>query len=137
MTIVKIFSVIFDSKQMNLLKRDALCISVDYAERKSSCKPVFAVLEEVFMNLLNISEVAEMLRCSVATIRRRLAEARRGERRFPLPVNKWKEHNLWRAVDIENWTENPIQSKTETTKQTAARQRSETAGLARHGITAG
>lgn len=59
------------------------------------------------MRLLKIREVAALLRCSVPTVRRRLAEARRGERLFPLPITKPNEHALWKEQDIENWTENP------------------------------
>jgi hypothetical protein len=86
---------------------------------------------------LKIDEVAELLRCSVATIRRRLAKARQGKSKFPLPITKPMEHALWRVDEILNYTENqPLSgtSKGETLKQAYVRRRSEVAGLARHGI---
>ncbi|MDR2116292.1 MAG: helix-turn-helix domain-containing protein [Planctomycetaceae bacterium] len=84
---------------------------------------------------LKINEVAELLRCSVATIRRRLAEARRGECRFPLPITKPYGHALWRSDEILDYTENQsIPSKRETSKERILRRRAEVAGLARHGI---
>jgi len=83
---------------------------------------------------LKISEVAELLRCSVPTVRRWLAEARRGERLFPLPLNQPRSQNLWRREDIENWTENPAKSPSKSMHQKKVQRRSEIAGLARHNI---
>jgi hypothetical protein len=86
---------------------------------------------------LKIGEVAKLLRCSVPTIRRRLADARSGKCLFPLPITKPFEHALWRADDILGYTENlPVVTKVkqETGKQIFVRKRSEVAGLARHGI---
>jgi predicted DNA-binding transcriptional regulator AlpA len=87
---------------------------------------------------LRIQEVAELLRCSVPTIRRRLADARCGKSRFPLPITKPFGHALWRADDILSYTEQQpvsVPTKQETVKQSTVRRRSEIAGLARHGIT--
>jgi predicted DNA-binding transcriptional regulator AlpA len=86
-------------------------------------------------HFLKIEEVAELLRCSVVTIRRRLAAARLGKNRFPLPITKSHEHALWRADDILEYTESQKSSfNRETVKQSYLRQRAEKAGLARHGI---
>jgi predicted DNA-binding transcriptional regulator AlpA len=86
-------------------------------------------------HFLKIHEVAELLRCSVPTIRRWLADTRHGKSRFPLPITKPSERALWRADDILNYTENqPVSPKQETVKQSILRHRSEAAGLARHGI---
>ena len=92
------------------------------------------------MQILKINEVAKMLRCSVPTIRRWLSEARRGERRFPLPLNQPGSQNLWRLEDIENWTENPAKPNHDNVPsrnpifQAKIRHRSEDIGLKRHGI---
>jgi hypothetical protein len=84
---------------------------------------------------LKIDEVAELLRCSVITIRRRLSSARCGKSKFPLPITKSHEQALWRVDDILNYTENQLPTlERETSKQAFHRQRSELAGLARHGI---
>ena len=86
------------------------------------------------MQVVKIDEVADMLDCSVATVRRWLAEARRGERRFPLPLNRPYSQNVWRLEDIENWTENPVESQKRTGRQKMIQRRSEVVGLSRHGI---
>ena len=91
----------------------------------------------IAMQVVKIDEVAELLRCSVPTIRRRLAEARRGECLFPLPLNKPCGQNLWRLEDIENWTENPPKKPAKKTKhQDNVQCRSEIVGLERHGLNA-
>jgi len=59
------------------------------------------------MTLLNICEVAKYMRCSVNTIRRRIADARKGESTFPLPIHGSRKRGLWRQEDIELWSEAP------------------------------
>jgi predicted DNA-binding transcriptional regulator AlpA len=87
------------------------------------------------MQVVKIDEVAELLRCSIPTIRRWLAEARRGERRFPLPLNQPHSQNLWKLEDIENWSENADRPTPKKSKhQAMVQRRSENVGLARHGI---
>ena len=87
------------------------------------------------MQVLKINEVAELLRCSVPTIRRWLSESRRGERQFPLPLNQPRSQNLWRLEDIENWNENPEKTpKIKSNHQMKVQRRSEVVGLNRHGI---
>jgi len=87
------------------------------------------------MQVIKINEVAQLLRCSIPTIRRRLSEARRGECRFPLPLNRPCGQNLWKLEDIENWTENPPKEPAKKTRhQAMVQRRSEAVGLERHGI---
>jgi len=57
------------------------------------------------MKLVNIGEVADLMRSSVSTIRRRLAAARSGESSFPLPIFGNKKKALWRQDDILTWNE--------------------------------
>jgi len=59
------------------------------------------------MDLLNIEEVASFMRCSSSTIRRRIAEARKGNSTFPLPIHGDRKRGLWRKDDIEIWSEVP------------------------------
>ena len=59
------------------------------------------------MKLLTIEEVASITRCSVSTIRRRIAETRRGQSTFPLPIHGFHKRGLWRQDDIELWQETP------------------------------
>jgi predicted DNA-binding transcriptional regulator AlpA len=90
------------------------------------------------MQVLKINEVADLLRCSVPTIRRWLSEARRGERLFPLPLNQPRCQNLWRLEDIENWTENPDKApRKKSGHQVMVQRRSEVVGLSRHDINVG
>jgi predicted DNA-binding transcriptional regulator AlpA len=89
----------------------------------------------ISMQVIKINEVAQLLRCSIPTIRRRLSEARRGECRFPLPLNRPCGQNLWKLEDIENWTENPPKEPAKKTRhQAMVQRRSEAVGLERHGI---
>lgn len=57
------------------------------------------------MRLLTIDEVAQSMRCSVSTIRRRLNAAREGKSTFPLPIHGDNKRGLWREEDVETWQE--------------------------------
>jgi transposase len=91
------------------------------------------------IQVIKIDEVAEMLRCSIPTIRRWLAEARRGERLFPLPLNQPNSQNLWKLEDIENWTENSADKtpRKKSIHRAKVQRRSDVVALDRHSIHVG
>jgi predicted DNA-binding transcriptional regulator AlpA len=53
--------------------------------------------------LLTLRDLLPLLQVSEATIRRWLAETRRGAGNFPKPVNGFKRKLLFRPEDIESW----------------------------------
>jgi predicted DNA-binding transcriptional regulator AlpA len=53
--------------------------------------------------LLTILDLVNLLRVSESTLRRWIAESRRGLNSFPKPVNGFKRKLLWHPVDIELW----------------------------------
>ena len=59
------------------------------------------------MTLLTIEEVSSITRCSVSTVRRRIADARKGLSTFPLSIHGDRKRGLWRLDDIELWNESP------------------------------
>ena len=59
------------------------------------------------MTLLNINEVASLLRCSRSTIYRWMAETRKGNSTFPLPITGKRKRGLWHKEDIEAWSNCP------------------------------
>ena len=64
------------------------------------------IRERLRKKLLNIQEVADELQVSVSTIRRRIAESRKGLSTFPASVFGQNRKGLWRKEDIEIWCEN-------------------------------
>jgi len=54
-----------------------------------------------------LKELIVLLRCSTATIRRRLRERRAGMSTFPLPVSPRGKKCFWDRKAIENWLEEP------------------------------
>jgi integrase len=57
----------------------------------------------IMETLLTIRDLQDLLRVSEATLRRWLAEARKGTGDFPKPVNGFKRKLLFRPVDVEAW----------------------------------
>ena len=59
------------------------------------------------MELLTLKEIVALLRCSAATIHRRLCERRAGKSSFPLPVSEGGKKRFWNRQDVENYLEEP------------------------------
>jgi len=57
------------------------------------------------MKLVNIQEVSSITRCSISTIRRRIADSRKGLSTFPLPIHGGRKKGLWRQDDVLMWNE--------------------------------
>ena len=55
--------------------------------------------------LLSIQDVAAELQVSVSSIRRRIAESRKGLSTFPSSVFGQNRKGLWRKEDLELWVE--------------------------------
>jgi predicted DNA-binding transcriptional regulator AlpA len=69
------------------------------------------------IELLNISETADLLRTSVPTIRWRLCQSRKEQDDFPKPVTGFKKRCLWLRSDVERYIlqcserNNPVRPK--------------------------
>ena len=57
------------------------------------------------IELLNIQQTADLLKLSVATIRLRLYERRRGVGNFPQPIGGFKRKCFWLRSEIERYIE--------------------------------
>ena len=57
------------------------------------------------MKLLTIQEVADIMRISVSTVRRRVTDARKGKSSFVLPIHGKGKKCLWRADTVLMWNE--------------------------------
>ena|GEM_PF-4973770 len=53
--------------------------------------------------LVNIREVADMLRKGEGTVRYYVIQRRKGFSDFPLPISREKQKLFWRRSDIEQW----------------------------------
>ena len=57
------------------------------------------------MELLDIQQTADLLKLSVATVRLRLYERRRGVGDFPQPISGFKRKCFWLRSEIERYVE--------------------------------
>ena len=96
--------------------------------------------------ILLLPEVAERLRLSVASVNRLLAQRRRGEGTFPLPLSTFKGKGRWRAKDVDDYIESlsdcnvinvPVKSEKQRAREFIERQKRAKATLAKHGIVKG
>ena len=63
------------------------------------------ILKGDFMQLLNIQDVADVMRISVSTVRRRVTDARKGKSSFVLPIHGKGKKCMWRADAVLMWNE--------------------------------
>ena len=88
-------------------------------------------------HLITLRELQLSLQISEATLRRYLAEARRGVGDFPLPVSKPKRKLLWNPADIERWIgchSQPTLPDIETASQRLKRHAAAMEALGRKGV---
>ena len=94
--------------------------------------------------ILFLGEVAQRLRLSTASVNRLLAQRRKGEGLFPLPLSTFKGKGRWLASDIDAYIESlsdcnvaanvPVKSERQKAREFADRQKRAKATLEQHGI---
>ena len=57
------------------------------------------------MDVFNTKQVCYFMKISPSTVSRRVAESRKGNSTFPLPIHGSHKKRLWRAEDIISWSE--------------------------------
>jgi predicted DNA-binding transcriptional regulator AlpA len=96
--------------------------------------------------ILLLPEVSERLRVSTATVNRLLAQRRKGEGTFPLPLSSFKGKGRWLASDVDGYIESlsdcnvvsvPVKSEKQKAREFVERQKRAKATLERHGISRG
>ena len=97
--------------------------------------------------ILLLPEVAERLRLSVASVNRLLAQRRKGEGTFPLPLSTFKGKGRWRASDVDGYIESlaqhnatptvPVKSERQKAREFTERQKRAKQTLEQHGIKRG
>ena len=97
--------------------------------------------------ILLLPEVAERLRVSTATVNRLLAQRRRGEGFFPLPLSTFRGKGRWLASDVDAYIESlsgcntassvPAKSDRQKSREFAERQKRARRTLEQHGIEKG
>jgi predicted DNA-binding transcriptional regulator AlpA len=92
-------------------------------------------------SLLETSDIMRIFGLSRVSIYRKVAEARSGQGRFPLPVSGMKERLRWNAANVEAFCQSrnesqPVVSVVLSKHEKQSRERLEkvNAGLANHGI---
>jgi len=94
--------------------------------------------------ILLLPEVAERLRVSTATVNRLLAQRRKGEGIFPLPLSSFKGKGRWLASDVDAYIESlsdcnipanvPVRSEKRKARDFDERQKRAQRTLEQHGI---
>jgi len=94
--------------------------------------------------ILLIDQVAARLGVSIATVNRYLAQRRKGQGSFPLPISPFKGKGRWLSSDVDQYIASlsnanvsahvPAKSEKQKAREFIERQQRAKATLARHGI---